>query len=179
MARFAVTAVFDVGRGKVPRGADVLDRMQISDKATHRFSYCDGTTLTVVIDWTAPTAPRACTEAVTCIRLVWSQLTGADPGTPLSVRVRPLTPPVIARVSAGVRRRLPQHWHPEGLPVLDLMSKHEVLPGWSRYEGPDDDPHDPDDGPDDGGLAGVREPRRPKPGPGSLTAAREEPGGIF
>jgi hypothetical protein len=34
-----------------------------------------------------------------------------------------------------------------------------------------------DDGPDEGGTAGVREPRRPLPGPGSLHAERELPGG--
>jgi hypothetical protein len=50
MVRFAVTVVFEVGPGKVPRGADVLDRVTIPGKATHRFSYCDGRTLTVVID---------------------------------------------------------------------------------------------------------------------------------
>ena len=33
-----------------------------------------------------------------------------------------------------------------------------------------------DDGWDEGGSAGVREPRRPKPGPGSLQAARDLPG---
>jgi hypothetical protein len=34
----------------------------------------------------------------------------------------------------------------------------------------------PDDGPDDdGGLAGVREPRRPMPGPPPLARALEEP----
>jgi hypothetical protein len=32
----------------------------------------------------------------------------------------------------------------------------------------------PAGGPDDGGLAGVREPRRPKPTPPSLRAARDE-----
>ena len=32
MARFAVTAVFEVGPGKVPRGADVLERASIPAK---------------------------------------------------------------------------------------------------------------------------------------------------
>jgi hypothetical protein len=168
MARFAVTAVFEVGPGKVPRGADVLDRVSIPEKATHRFSYCDGTTLTVVIDWTAPSEEAARENAVTAIRLIWSQLTGNDPGAPLTVRVRSLTPKVVARVAAGARRLT--SWHPEGLPAA--FGRVETS---SWRAGGDDDPDDPDD-PDDGGLAGVREPRRPKPGPGSLYAALEEPG---
>jgi hypothetical protein len=168
MARYAVTAVFEVGPGKVPRGADVLDRMRISEKATHRFSYCDGRTLTVVIDWTAGGPDQASTDVVVEVRLVWAQLTGTDPGKPLSLRVRPLTP--IARVSAGVRRRL-ETVLPGG-PTSGARGLHptlEVLP-----ERLFDDPDDPDD-PDDGGLAGVREPRRPKPGPSHLSAVREEP----
>jgi hypothetical protein len=160
MARFAVTAVFEVGPGKVPRGADVLDRVSVPEKATHRFSYCDGTTLTVVIDWTAPSEAAARENAVTAIRLIWSQLTGSDPGRPLHVRVRSLTPKVAARVAAGARRLT--SWHPEGLPVLDRI---EVLPRRS----------DDGDDPDDGGLAGVREPRRPKPSPGSMSVELDEP----
>lgn len=104
MGRYAVTAVFEVGPGKVPHGADVLDRMQISDKATHRFSYCDGRTLTVVIDWTSAAQEQASADVVLAVRLVWAQLTGTDPGKPLSLRVRSLTP--VERVSAGVRRGL-------------------------------------------------------------------------
>src|SRR3954463_10016364 len=121
MARFAVTAVFEVGPGKVPRGADVLERVSIPGKATHRFSYCDGRTLTVVIDWTAdsegaardaaviglraaPGGPAARDAPVIGLRLAGAGLTGAAPGDPLSVRVRSLTPQVVARVAAGARR---------------------------------------------------------------------------
>jgi hypothetical protein len=163
MGRYAVTAVFEVGPGKVPRGADVLDRMRISDKATHRFSYCDGRTLTVVIDWTAGSPEQASNDAVVAVRLVWAQLVGTDPGKPLSLRVRPLTP--IARVSAGVRRGL-ETVRPGRETSERLLHRLEVLPE-RFFEDPDD--------PDDGGLAGVREPRRPKPGPGHMSAAREEP----
>jgi hypothetical protein len=164
MARFAVTVVFEVGPGKVPRGADVLDRVTIPGKATHRFSYCDGRTLTVVIDWTADSEGAARDAAVTGLRLAWAGLTGTDPGDPLSVRLRSLTPKVVARVAAGVRRVT--SWHPEGLPIDDPI---EVRP--ERFDDGDD--------PDDGGLAGVREPRRPKPGPGHLSAALDEPGPII
>jgi len=80
---------------------------------------------------------------------LWAALTGTDPGDPLSVRIRCLTPKVVARVAAGARRMT--SWHPEGLPENPI----EML-----RERPDDG-----DDPDDGGLAGVREPRRPKPGP--------------
>ena len=164
MARFAVTAVFEVGPGKVPHGADILERVSIPGKATHRFSYCDGTTLSVVLDWTAPSEDTARENAVTAVRLVWAQLTGQDPGPALHVRVRSLTPKVVARVAAGARRLT--SWHPEGLPRSSVLDRLDVLP--LRFDDGDD--------PDDGGLAGVREPRRPKPGPGHLSAALDEPG---
>ena len=167
MGRYAVTAVFEVGPGKVPHGADVLDRMRISDKAVHRFSYCDGRTLTAVIDWSAASAEQASADMSLAVRLVWAQLTGIDPGTPLSVRVRSLTPMV--RVSAGVRRG-----------IETVRPSRRARQAVSNPDHPDDQPDvhlddHPDEGPDDGGLAGVREPRRPKPGPGSLSAASEEP----
>jgi hypothetical protein len=154
-----VTAVFEVGPGKVPRGADVLERMQISEKATHRFSYCDGRTLTALIDWTASDPERASSDVVVAVRLVWAQLTGSDPGKPLSLRVRPLA--TVGRVSAGLRRE-PGTGDQQAARLEGVQVRREP-----PVEGPGD--------PDDGGLAGVREPRRPKPGPGHLSAAREEP----
>lgn len=163
MARFAVTMVFETGPGKVPRGADVLDRATVPGRATHRFSYSDGRTLTVVIDWNADSEAAARDAAVLGVRLAWAGMTGADPGDPLSVRVRSLTPPVVARVAAGVRRAMP--WHPEGLPSRPVLLEPRLWVG-----------DDPEHGDDDGGLAGVREPRRPKPGPGQLSAALDEPG---
>jgi hypothetical protein len=168
MGRYAVTAVFEVGPGKVPHGADVLDRMQISDKATHRFSYCDGRTLTVVIDWTSATQEQASADVVLAVRLVWAQLTGTDPGKPLSLRVRSLTP--VERVSAGVRRGLETVRPGRRTSGDTALDRAPDVPRGRFFH----DPDDPDD-PDDGGLAGVREPRRPKPGPGHLSATREEP----
>lgn len=161
--RYAVSLVFEVGRGKVPRGADVLSRMTIVRHAIHRFSYCDGRTLTVVVDWTARSAVQAGDEAVLATRLVWAQLTGEDPGDPLSRQVRPLG---VARVAAGLRGPL------ERVPGILVEDALAVKPGtgrlrWHRERDDDDD--------DDGGLAGVREPRRPKPAPPHLSAALDEP----
>jgi hypothetical protein len=158
MGRFSVTVVLEVPPGKSPRGADVLDRTMLPERAVHRFSYCDGRTLTAVVDWRTRRPEDACEQAVLGIRRVWAQITGQDPGRPLSVRVRPLD--VRSRVSAGAPEF---HWFP-GAPLLP------VLPG-DAVPGPDDDPRR-DDG---GGLAGVREPRRPRPGPGPVTVALEEP----
>jgi hypothetical protein len=162
MGRYAVTLVFEVGDGKMPRGPDVLDRMRLGDKAVHRFSYCDGRSLTVIVDWSAASAGHACTESALAVRLVWAQLTGADPGEPLSTRARPLNPP--RRVAAGVR----------------LATAFAARPGRFRRLGPPlewlsgpDFPAPPDD--DDGGLAGVREPRRPKPTPPPLARTLDEP----
>lgn len=159
MGRFAVTVVFEVPPGKSPRGADVLERMVLPDRAVHRFSYCDGRTLTAVVDWRARRPEHACEQAVLGVRLVWRQITGQDLGAPLTVRVRPLD--VRTRISAGTREH---RWALAGPLVA-------VLPG-EGARGPDDDPPHPED---DGGLAGVREPRRPKPGPGSASMALEEP----
>ena len=159
MARFAITAVFEVGPGKSPRGIDVLERISIPDTATHRYSYCDGTTLTVVLDWTAAAEDDARRGALAAVRLVWQALTGHDPGPPLNVRVRSLTPPP-PKVPAGARNL--GSWHVHGLPPIELVEEPRLR--WFD-----------DDDPDDGGLAGVREPRRPRPGPGHLSAALEEP----
>ena len=162
MGRYAVTLVFEVGGGKMPRGADVLDRMRLAKKAAHRFSYCDGRSLTVIVDWTADSAGQACAESALAIRLVWAQLTGVDPGDPLSQRARPLKPP--PRVAAGVRRAAAYAANPRRF--RRLGPPPEWLSGPDFPDGPDDD---------EGGLAGVREPRRPKPTPPPLARTLEEP----
>ncbi|MGN6635098.1 MAG: hypothetical protein ACTHJ6_06490, partial [Oryzihumus sp.] len=146
----------------VPRGADVLSRMTILKRAIHRFSYCDGRTLTVVVDWNARSAQQAGDEAVLATRLVWAQLTGDDPGEPLSRQVRPLR---AARVPAGLREVL------ERVPGVLVDEASAVKPGTGRLRWR----RERDDPDDDGGLAGVREPRRPKPAPPHLSAALEEP----
>jgi hypothetical protein len=159
--RYAVTLVFEVGTGKVPRGADVLSRMTVPRRAVHRFSYCDGRTLTVMVDWSARTPAQAVDEAVLTTRLVWAQLTGDDPGEPLSRQVRPLG---VARVAAGLGGPLER--------VAGALVEDAPRSGRARDAKWRRDREDPDD---DGGLAGVREPRRPKPAPPHLSAALEEP----
>ncbi len=161
MGRYAVTLVFEVDGGKMPRGVDVLDRMRLAKKAVHRYSYCDGRSLTVIVDWSADSVGQACTECALAIRLVWAQLTGVDPGEPLTRRARPLkSPPLVAagRRLAAVRTDLGRHLRPG--------PKREWWDGPDGLDGLDDD---------DGGLAGVREPRRPMPNPPSLARALEEP----
>ena len=165
MGRFSVTTVFEVPPGKSPRGPDVLERMVLPDRAVHRFSYCDGRSLTAVVDWRAANPEQACADAVLGIRLVWAQITGHDPGPPLSVRVRVLDLP--ARVSAGARGR-EFRWVP------DVGGQGRLVPLDARETWGPDDGWPPADG-DDGGLAGVREPRRPKPSPGSAAVSLEEP----
>jgi hypothetical protein len=164
MGRYAVTLVFEVGDGKMPRGADVLERMHVGKKAVHRFSYCDGRSLTVVVDWSAGSAEQASTEAALASRLLWTQITGADPGEPLSSRTRPLTPPPL--VSAGLGAALGRRMRRRG--PFDPSQAWSALPPVESWwlEGPDDD---------DGGLAGVREPRRPKPTPPPLARTLDEP----
>jgi hypothetical protein len=165
MGRFCVTTVFEVPPGKSPRGPDVLERMVLPDRAVHRFSYCDGRSLTAVVDWRAGRPEQACADAVLGIRLVWAQITGSDPGAPLSVRVRALDLP--ARVAAGARGR-EFRW------VCDATGQGRLVPLDTRDTWGPDDGWPPPPG-DDGGLAGVREPRRPNPSPGSAAVSLEEP----
>ena len=78
------------------------------------------------------------TIAVLGIRLVWTQITGQDPGAPLSVRVRALDLP--ARVSAGARAREYQ-WVPDatgrGRLLLDRVAQipRELLDARVRCSG--------------------------------------------
>ena len=72
-----------------------------------------------------------------------------------------------ARVSAGARGR-EFRWVP------DVGGQGRLVPVDARETWGPDDGRPPADG-DDGGLAGVREPRRPKPSPGSAAASLEEP----
>src|SRR3954468_8694965 len=152
MGRFSVTTVFEVPPGKSPRGPDVLERMVLPDRAVHRFSYCDGRSLTAVVDWRAKQPEQACADAVLGIRLVWAQITGHDPGAPLSVRVRALDLP--SRVAAGGRGR-EFRW------VAGVGGQGRLAPGDGR------EPRGPG-----GGGARRRRPRAARRGRGARRLAR-------
>ena len=152
MARYSDTAVFQVQGAKVPLGPDVLSRRLDASRTRHRFSYCDGTTLTVSVERSGAGEGAATTEALLAVRDAWRRATGQELGRTLTVRShRSGVLPTLVSVGRRSRGR--------------SATSGDDLRGRGR----------PPEDPDDGGLAGVREPRRPRPGPGSLSAAREEP----
>ena len=130
--------------------------MTVLRKATHRFSYCDGSTLSLVVDWRADSAAQAGDEAALATRLVWAQLTGDDPGEPLSRRIRPLGR--LERVAADVKAPLDVI---SGIPLDDLLA-HPARAALVRAGRASRAGRATRGDEDDGGLAGVREPRRPE-----------------
>lgn len=119
MARYTVTLVFEADQGKAPRGPDVLEGMPLPERAVHRFSYCDGRTLTAVVDFRSAQPASVCKDAVEGIQRVWSQIAGVALGPPMSVRVRPLRPP--QPVAAGIARPREYVWQPDGGPDGSLV----------------------------------------------------------
>jgi hypothetical protein len=171
MARYTGTLVFEAGPGTVPRGPDVLDRLALPDRAVHRSSYCDGSTLTVVVDFRSAHPASVCRRAVEAVQRRWAQVTGVAAGPPVSVRVRPLRPP--QPVPAGVARSREYAWRRDGdgdaagdgrLVLLDAGSDPV---SWPNGPVDPDDPAGPDDPDDPNGRDrsnGAHEPRPPRLG---------------
>jgi hypothetical protein len=111
MARYTVTLVFEAGRGTVPQGPDVLERLPLPEPVVHRFSYCDGRTLTAVLDFRSARPASVCRATVEAIQTAWRQISGQSVGRPLSVRVRPLRQP--QPVESGVARPREYAWQPD------------------------------------------------------------------
>src|SRR3954470_12114126 len=120
MARYTITLVFNVGPGPTPQGADVLlDRLELPDNAVHRLSSCDGSTLTVVVDFRSSHPASVCrlvSDGVRAARAegaraAWAGVPGAEVGEPLTARVRPLHPP--QPVAGGTGRPREYVWRPE------------------------------------------------------------------
>jgi hypothetical protein len=163
MARYTVTLVFTVPAGTSPRGPDVLARLPLPPQATYRRSSCDGSTLTVVVDFRSSHPASVCRQVAHAARGAWAEVSGAEPGDPTSVRVRPLRPP-----------------HP--VPGAAARSREYI---WRRDEDGDGDGRlvlvdagsDPVSPPNDvepveqGDSAHPGRPRRPVPGLGPLRNA--------
>jgi hypothetical protein len=172
MPGYVITSVFEVSGGKLPLGADVLARAW---GMGHRFSYCDGHMLTLVAELTAIDVGSAFEALLSRAEMVWQGLGNA-----------PLGPPVTLRVQGAVEATPV----PAGIPPADGEPPGAGRPRRTTlareirfFRSPQDeirlipllDDEWPDDPPDDGGLAGVREPRRPRPGPPGLSAAQDLP----
>jgi hypothetical protein len=177
MASFVITAVFEVEPGRVPLGKDVIARPW---GAGHQFSYCDGRMLTLVVEVTAPDVNHAFETVLSRAEAAWEGLTGRSLPAPSTLRLQTLVPQEM--VVAGAVGRGPDRLFAEAAAaraahlraaVTALTDLHRR---GRRGPRPDLSPwNDFDDPPDDGGLAGVREPRRPGPGPGGGAVALELP----
>ena len=175
MPGYVITSVFEVGGGKVPLGADV---MAGAWGMGHRFSYCDGSMLTLVVELTAIDVGAAFESLLSRAEMVWQQLGHGTLGPPVTLRVQGAVEP--AQVPAGIPPATgdlppqdPARGRARGLfrrgRPLTVMDGLVLLPELTLFSPPDEEP------PDDGGLAGVREPRRPRPGPPGLLAALDLP----
>lgn len=179
MSGFVVTAVFAVeggvagGSAKIPLGADVLG---VALGPGHRFSYCDGRTLTVVCEVVADGEAAAFEVALTRFEGAWAGVGGGELPAPSMVRLQRVVPEELVPAGSPGRAR------------AQGRRKRSKVARRLTYFSPEEDPTGPvvdpglrvegreDDDPDDGGMAGVREPRRPGPGPGPASAAQPLPG---
>jgi hypothetical protein len=116
MARYTMTARFDAhagadGDAPSSHGPEVLARLSLPDRAVHRSSTCDGTTLTVVVDFRSWQPAAVCRHTVDAVRAAWRGSSGADLGEPVSVRVHPQRPPQPAAGAVGRPREYA--WRPD------------------------------------------------------------------
>jgi hypothetical protein len=180
MPGFVITSVFEVPGGKFPLGQDVLATIWGTG---HRFSYCDGRMLTLVVELVATDRAAAFESVLSRVEQLWPLFGGgrsALPGPPITMRVQgAVEPEKVPAGRPGRAVRLVDSLRLSNLPSLPNLPNLPTLPRRRRTGWPvgwlpgEDDGWLP--GEDDGGLAGVREPRRPLPGPPGLSAARDLP----
>jgi len=89
MGSFVITAVFEVESGRVPLGKDVVARRW---GVGHRFSYCDGRVLTLVVEVTAADSAQAFESVLACAEQAWGSLTGRTLPAPSTLRVKGVVP---------------------------------------------------------------------------------------
>jgi hypothetical protein len=179
MPGFVVTVVFDVDAGKAPLGADVLAQ---ACGMGHRFSYCDGRMLTLVAQVTAADRAGAFEAVLSRAEMVWAGLGHGPLAAPTTVRIQgevgtesvpaglPGAPGAAGPQPPNPAARSVAQWRAQAVAAATDAYLHRRRRGLKWWTG--DQPPDP---PDDGGLAGVREPRRPAPGSGGMAAALEPP----
>lgn len=155
MARYSVFTVWEIDDAKVPRGGGPLDGAAVRGL---EFSYAEAGRLSVLLTVRAGSEESAVELAAGRVALGWQFLHGAPPGPLVHSATRRVGP--VDRVVAGFARPAPQ----------SVRARPSRWPDAELWDGDDGD-----DPPDDGGLAGVREPRRPRPGPGHLSATAEPP----
>ena len=173
MPGFVITSVFEMDGGKHPLGSDVLAG---SWGMGHRFSYCDGRMLTLVVELTAIDVAAAFEAVLSRAEMVWQGLGYGTLGPAVTMRVQGAVEP--AQVPAGIPPAVPDEAgrgkRRKIARVLRYGSADVDLDGLTAElrKPPNDEP------PDDGGLAGMREPRRPKPAPPGLHLGRDLPDAV-
>jgi hypothetical protein len=178
MPGFVITVVFDVEGGKSPLGAEVLAQAW---GMGHRFSYCDGRMLTLVAELTAPDRSRAFEALLSRAEMVWAGLGFGPLSAPTTVRIQGAVD--VESVPAGVPgapgsgqgQPAEADRATARLRAQAVASAADAHLRRLRRERRWRDGEPPSDPPDDGGLAGVREPRRPAPGSGGMAAALVPP----
>jgi len=93
MASYQVLAVFEVGHGTAPRGADVIGPFWGGGLD---LGYSDGVTLTVSASSTAVTAGAAAADVVARCFGAWAAAGGQAPLVPATVRVLPQVRPEVS-----------------------------------------------------------------------------------
>jgi hypothetical protein len=181
MPGYVITSVFTVSGGKAPLGTDVLARAW---GMGHRFSYCDGSTLTLVAELTAIDTASAFEALLSRAEMVWTGLGGDPLGAPLTLRVQGAVqgdpvpagiPPLALAEPSALDTLADESRARRGRRAARQFRWFSPLRG--RFDTWPSDVRGNDDPPDDGGLAGVREPRRPRPSLPSVSAARPVPEG--
>jgi hypothetical protein len=100
MPRYVITAVFGVRGGNVPLGPDVL---ATAWGRRHRFSYCDGWTLTLVVEQPAEDQGEAVAEVLSWAELLWHEAAGQALPAPSTLRVQTVVLPTEAAVTGPAR----------------------------------------------------------------------------
>ena len=167
MPGYVITSVFEVSGGKTPLGADVLAQAWGTG---HRFSYCDGRMLTLVVELTAVDRASAFEALLSRAELVWTGLGHPPLPPPITLRVQGAVAgeSVVAGIVGTEPATFAQRVHRLAKRRNIVSLRDELVVRWLDEDGPPEPP-------DDGGLAGVREPRRPRPGPGGISAELEPP----
>jgi hypothetical protein len=148
MARYTVLMTFEVSG---PQAA-LTQKSTLGGRGSIRMLAADGTLAVSAAGVRAETGSEAAMQIATEVGRRWGK--GRGPLRLSSWRANR------ERVLVGVRRRRPDS-------VQGFGPWPDGFPGSDSSDWPDDEGGD--------GSAGVREPRRPKPGPGSLSMEAELP----
>ncbi|HEY6793377.1 MAG TPA: hypothetical protein VI248_01700 [Kineosporiaceae bacterium] len=135
MRGYVITAVFEVNGGKIRLGRDVLASAWGHG---HRFSYCDGRMLTLVVEVRASDGTHAFEALLSRSERLWAELGGEPLPPPVTLRVQSVVPE--EKVVAGAVGRGPDRLIAESAAKVAarlratraaLASLDDSIRGWS------------------------------------------------